>query len=103
MNFTDKGARAGEAAKAFEQIATLEQEIGKVIVGQQLLVRRLLTGLFASIPYSFTGGDLVTALQQIEQGERRLVGWRTTTEYRDLYPYALGAAALAIAALWILL
>jgi Ca-activated chloride channel homolog len=49
---------------------------------------------------SRTGGDLVTALQQIEQGERRAIGWRTTTEYRDLYPYALAAAALAIAGLW---
>jgi Ca-activated chloride channel family protein len=50
---------------------------------------------------SRTGGDLTLALQQIEQGERRIVGWRTTTEYRDLYPYALGAAVLAIAALWL--
>ena len=49
---------------------------------------------------SRTGGDLVAALQQIEQGERRLVGWRTTTEYRDLYPYALAVAALAVAGLW---
>jgi Ca-activated chloride channel family protein len=50
---------------------------------------------------SRTGGDLTLALQQIEQGERRLVGWRTTTEYRDLYPWSLGAAALAIAGLWL--
>jgi Ca-activated chloride channel homolog len=49
---------------------------------------------------SRTGDDLTKALQQIEQGERRLIGWRTTTEYRDLYPYALAAAALAIAGLW---
>ena len=49
---------------------------------------------------SRTGGDLTKALQQIEQGERRLVGWRTTTEYRDLYPWALAAAAVAIAGLW---
>jgi Ca-activated chloride channel family protein len=52
---------------------------------------------------SRTGGDLTKALQQIEQGERRVVGWRTTTEYRDLYPYALGVAALAIAGLWFFL
>jgi Ca-activated chloride channel family protein len=52
---------------------------------------------------SRTGGDLTKALQQIEQGERRLVGWRTTTDFRDLYPYALGVAALAIAGLWFLL
>jgi len=47
-------------AKAFEQITALEQEIGKVIVGQHLLVRRLLTGLFAAIPYSFSGGNVRT-------------------------------------------
>jgi Ca-activated chloride channel family protein len=52
---------------------------------------------------SRTGSDLTKALQDIEQGERRVVGWRTTTEYRDLYPWSLGAAALAIAALWLVL
>ena len=31
-------------------------------------------------------------------GERTLVGWRTTTEYRDLYPAALAVAAAAMAA-----
>ena len=41
--------------------------------------------------------------REIEQGERRLVGWRTTTEYRDLYPAALGVAAAAVAALWLYL
>jgi MoxR-like ATPase len=60
VNFTDQTQRAAETARAYEQIATLEQEISKVIVGQQLLVRRLLTGLFASIPYSFTGGEAKT-------------------------------------------
>jgi Ca-activated chloride channel homolog len=52
---------------------------------------------------SRTGGDLTKALQEIEQGERTLVGWRTTTEYRDLYPMALAAAAAAIALLWMVL
>jgi len=33
-------------------IASLEAEIGKVIVGQQVLIHRLLTGLFAAIPYA---------------------------------------------------
>ncbi len=52
---------------------------------------------------SRTGGDLMRALQEIEQGERRLVGWRTTTEYRDLYPAALALALAAIAGLWLFL
>jgi Ca-activated chloride channel family protein len=52
---------------------------------------------------SRTGGDLNKALHEIEEGERTLVGWRTTTEYRDLYPMALAAAAAAVAALWFFL
>ena len=52
---------------------------------------------------SRTGADLTRALQQIEQGERRVVGWRTATEYRDLYPWSLALAALAIGGLWIFL
>ena len=35
---------------AFETFQTLEREITNVIVGQQMLIRRLLTGLFAAIP-----------------------------------------------------
>jgi MoxR-like ATPase len=34
----------------------LEGEIGKVIVGQHVLIRRLLTGLFAAIPFSASRG-----------------------------------------------
>ena len=37
-------------------IAGLEHEIGKVIVGQHTLIRRLLTGLFAAIPFSASRG-----------------------------------------------
>jgi len=35
----------------------LEAEITKVVVGQKVLVRRLLTALFAAIPYSFTRAE----------------------------------------------
>ncbi|PYQ93803.1 MAG: ATPase [Acidobacteria bacterium] len=38
-------------------IAALESEIGKVIVGQHMLVRRLLSGLFAAIPYATTRSE----------------------------------------------
>jgi MoxR-like ATPase len=37
---------------AFNTIAALEAEVGKAIVGQQVLIRRLLTGLFAAIPFA---------------------------------------------------
>ena len=37
---------------AFAAIAALEGEVAKVIVGQPVLIRRLLTGLFAAIPFA---------------------------------------------------
>jgi len=44
--------QALNAQAAAEIITGLEHEIGKVIVGQHLLIRRLLTGLFAAIPFA---------------------------------------------------
>jgi MoxR-like ATPase len=44
------------ADRAAGIIAGLEAEIGKVIVGQHTLIRRLLTGLFAAIPFSASRG-----------------------------------------------
>ena len=52
---------------------------------------------------STTGGELSRAIDEIVRGERKIVGWRTSTEYRDLYPAGLATAGLAGAALWLLL
>jgi Ca-activated chloride channel family protein len=52
---------------------------------------------------STTGGELATAIDEIVKGERKLLGWKSSTDYRDLYPASLAAAAAAGAALWILL
>jgi Ca-activated chloride channel homolog len=52
---------------------------------------------------STTGGELARAIADIVKGERTLVGWRTSTEYRDLYPAALAASGVAGAVLWLLL
>src|SRR2546421_3656851 len=38
--------------QAFGIVTALEAEVATVIVGQQLLIRRLLTGLFAAIPFA---------------------------------------------------
>ncbi len=46
------------AARVFDLIAEIEGEIRRVIVGQDRLVRCLLTGLFSAIPYSFAGGTV---------------------------------------------
>jgi Ca-activated chloride channel family protein len=51
---------------------------------------------------SATGEELRRAIAAIADGERRLVGWRTSTERRDLYPAFLGIAALAGAVVWVL-
>jgi MoxR-like ATPase len=45
------------ADQAAAIVAGLEREIGKVIVGQHLLIRRLLTGLFAAIPFAASRGQ----------------------------------------------
>jgi MoxR-like ATPase len=58
MTRTEPVAIALSAEAAFERIVELERAIGKVIVGQQLLMRRLLTGLFASIPYAFSDEEV---------------------------------------------
>ena len=48
--------RALNAQAAGEIVASLEREIGKVIVGQHTLIRRMLTGLFAAIPFAVSQG-----------------------------------------------
>ena len=44
------------AQTAGEIVAGLEHEIGKVIVGQHTLIKRMLTALFAAIPYAVSQG-----------------------------------------------
>ena len=52
---------------------------------------------------STSGTELARALADTGRGDRRLLGWRESQEYRDLYPVGLGMAAAAGAALWLLL
>jgi MoxR-like ATPase len=48
------------AQAAADIVAGLEQEIGKVIVGQHTLIRRMLTALFAAIPFAASRGKART-------------------------------------------
>ncbi len=48
---------------------------------------------------STSGAELGRALTDLANSERRIVGWRSSTEYRDLYPLGLAVAAVAAAAL----
>lgn len=52
---------------------------------------------------STTGQELASGLATIVNSERRIIGWKTTTEYRDLYPAGLAVAGAAVAVLWLLL
>jgi len=83
----------------------LRDEAGRIVRTkfEESTLRDLASASGGRYVRSRTGGDLTRALQDIEQGERRVVGWRTTTEFRDVYPWSLAAAALAMAALWIVL
>ena len=49
-------ADAITAERAGDIVTGLEREIAKVIVGQHVLVRRMLTALFAAIPFSASRG-----------------------------------------------
>ncbi len=51
---------------------------------------------------STTGTELQHAMSALARGERRIVGWRSSTEYRDLYPLGLAIAAAAVAVLCVL-
>jgi len=52
---------------------------------------------------STTGEELARAIEDIVRGERKIVDWKTTRDYRDLYPVGLAVAGVAGAALWLLL
>lgn len=52
---------------------------------------------------SRTGNELVAGIAGAVSGERRIVGWRTTEQYHDVYRVSLAVAAAAVALLWLLL
>jgi Ca-activated chloride channel homolog len=83
----------------------LRDENGRIVRTkfEESMLRELATATGGRYLRSRTGGDLAKALHEIETGERKLVGYRTTTDYRDLYPAALALAAAAIAGLWLVL
>ena len=62
VNEQDKDASevARTTEDAFKVVAALEHEIGKVIVGQKVLITRLLTALFAAIPFATLRGGAGT-------------------------------------------
>lgn len=83
----------------------LRDDAGQVVRTkfEESTLRQLATLSGGRYVRSTTGGELAAALTDIERGERRLEGFRTVTEYRDLYPYALGVSGVSLAGLWLLL
>ena len=83
----------------------LRDDAGQVVRTQfeEATLRQIATGTGGRYMRSTTGGELARALDEVVAGERTIRGWRTTTEYRDLYPVALAVAAIAGALLWLLL
>lgn len=59
MNLTETANTPSVTTEtALEALQILEREITRVIVGQPVLIRRLLTGLFTAIPYSYTRTEI---------------------------------------------
>ncbi len=83
----------------------LRDESGRIVKTkfEESTLRQIAAATGGRYARSTTGGELVTAIDDVVKGERRVLGWRTSTEYRDLYPAGLAVAAAAGAALWLLL
>ncbi len=85
--------------------AYLRDEGGRVVRTrfEETTLRQISGGTGGRYVRSTTGAELAAVLTDIVSGERRIRGWRTTTEYRDMYLAALALAAAAGAVLWLLL
>ena len=70
---------------------------------QEATLRQIASDTGGRYIRSTTGAELAKGIEDIVKGERRIQGWKTTTEYRDLYPAGLAVAAAAGAILWMLL
>jgi MoxR-like ATPase len=53
----DRGTAALTPANVLAQLRQIEDALSTVVVGQAALMRRLMTALFAAIPYSFADGS----------------------------------------------
>ena len=83
----------------------LRDDTGRVVTTQfdESTLRQIAAATGGRYVRSTMGGELARAIEDIVRGERKQVGWRTSTEYRDLYRAALAIAGVAGAALWVLL
>jgi Mg-chelatase subunit ChlD len=64
-------------------------------------LQRIAAGTGGEYLRSATGDEVRRAIASMAGGGRRLVGWRASTERRELYPLFLGVAVFAGAVLWV--
>jgi len=69
----------------------------------EVTLRRIAESTGGRYVRSSTGSELAEAIGAIVQGERRLIGWRSSTEYRELYGVGLAVALVAGSVLWLIL
>jgi Ca-activated chloride channel family protein len=83
----------------------LRDQRGQVVktTFEEATLRQIATTTGGRYLRSTTGGELAKSIDEVVKGERKVQGWQTKTEYRDLYPMALALAAAAGSALWLLL
>ena len=79
----------------------LEDERGRLLMTRfnETSLRSLAAATDGQYIRSATGGELRSALEEIAGADRIQTGWRTTTEYRDIYLYLIAAAITAAIAL----
>jgi Ca-activated chloride channel family protein len=83
----------------------LKDDTGRVVNTRfaEATLRRIAETTGGRYVRSSTGSELAGAIDDIVKGERKLVGWKTSTDYRDLYRASLAVAVAAGAALWLLM
>lgn len=83
----------------------LREESGRIVRTkfEEATLRQIAAETGGRYVRSTTGGELSRTIDDIVKGERKIQGWRTTTEYRDLYTASLAAALVAGAILWLFL
>jgi len=83
----------------------LKDDSGRLVKTQfsETTLRQIAEATGGRYVRSSTGVELAGEIQDIVRGERKLLGWKTSTDYRDLYHASLVTAVVAGAILWLLL
>ncbi len=90
---------AADPSTSRAQDAYLKDDAGRNVTTkfEEATLVRVATTTGGRYVRSSSGTDLARAMSAVVTGDRRIVAWRSATEYRDLYPLALAVAAVAAA------